>query len=56
MVEQEVATKGIRMSKGVEPVFIIKQKIVVLPRAKTIVVEGVPTFVKVRYNELKLNQ
>jgi hypothetical protein len=44
------------MSRGVEPILVIRQEIIVLPRAKPIVVEGVPMAVRVRYNEPKLNQ
>ncbi len=35
IVEQEIATQGIRIFKKVEPVLVTKQKIVVLPKKKT---------------------
>jgi hypothetical protein len=44
------------MSKGVELILGVRQKTIVLQKAKPIVVEGVPMVVKVRYNEPKLNQ
>jgi hypothetical protein len=34
MVEQEVTTQGIRLSKGVEPILVIKQEIVILPKVE----------------------
>jgi len=55
VVEQEATTQGIIMSKGVEPVLVIKQEIVVLLRIELIVVKGVPMGVKVRDNEPRLN-
>ncbi len=55
MVEQEATIQGIKMSRGVESILVTKQKIVVLPKAKPIVVEGVPMANKVRYNEPELN-
>jgi hypothetical protein len=42
------------MSKGVEPILVVRQEIIVLPRIKPIVVEGVHVVVKVRYNEPRL--
>jgi hypothetical protein len=38
VVEQEVAIQGIKMSRGVELIFVTKQKIVILPKEKPIVV------------------
>jgi len=38
------------MSKGIEPILITRQELVVLLRAEPIIVEGVPMAVKVRYN------
>jgi hypothetical protein len=34
MVEQEATTQGIRMSKGVEPILVIKQETVILPKVE----------------------
>ncbi len=56
MVEQEVTTQGIRMSKGVEPVLITIQEIIVLLRVEPKVVKGVHVIVRGRYNEPKFNQ
>ncbi len=56
MVEQEVRTQGIRMSRGVESIFVTKQGIVVLPKAKPTIIEGVLVAVRVRYSEPKHNQ
>jgi hypothetical protein len=44
------------MSKGVELVFVTSQEIIVLPKAKPIVTEGVPMVVRVKYSEPTLNQ
>jgi hypothetical protein len=38
VVEQEVAVQGIKMFRGVELIFVTKQKIVILPKEKPIVV------------------
>ncbi len=56
MVEQKAATQGIIMFKGVELIFVIKQEIVVLPIVKPTIAKGVPMAIRVRYNELRLNQ
>jgi hypothetical protein len=55
VVEQKATTQGIRMSKGVESVFVTWQEIVVLPRAELIVAKGVHVVVRVRYSEPKFN-
>jgi hypothetical protein len=55
VVEEEVASQGIKISKGVELVLVTKQEIVILPRAEPILLEGVPMFVRVRYSEPKVN-
>jgi hypothetical protein len=44
------------MSKGVEPIFVIRQETIVLPRVEPIVVEGVHVVIKARYSEPKFNQ
>jgi hypothetical protein len=56
MVEQEVTTQGIKMSRGVELVLVTRQEIVILPRAKPIVAEGVPMAIRVRYSEPRFSQ
>jgi hypothetical protein len=56
VVEQEATTQGIKMSRGVDPVFVTKQEIVILPRAKPIIAQDVPMVVKIRYSEPRLNQ
>ncbi len=56
MVEQETTTQGIRMSKGVELVLVIKQETIVLLRAQPTVAQGVFVAIKVKYNEPKFNQ
>jgi hypothetical protein len=43
------------MFKGVEPILIIKQKTIVLPRAKPIVIKGILMAFRVRYSESKHN-
>jgi len=42
--------------KGVELVLVIRKEIVVLPRVKPTVIEGVPMVIRVRYSEPKVNQ
>jgi hypothetical protein len=51
--EQEVIIQGIKMSRGVESVFVIRQKIVVLPKIEPTMAEGVLVAIKVRYSEPK---
>ncbi len=55
MVEEKAATKGIKMSRRIELVLVTRQEIVVLPKAKPTIVEGVLVVVKVKYSETKLN-
>ncbi len=43
------------MSKRIELVLVIRQEIVVLPRAKPTIIEGVLVVVRVKYSEPKLN-
>ncbi len=47
IVEQEVVTHGIRIFRGVEPIFITRQQNVILPRTKPIITKGVPMAVRV---------
>ncbi len=56
VIEQEAVAQGIRISKKVELVLVIKQKIVILPKTKPIVTKGVPMVVRVRYSEPRVNQ
>jgi hypothetical protein len=56
VIEQEATTKGIKMSKGVESVFVTKQENMVLPRVKPTLVEGVLMAIRVRYKEPIFNQ
>jgi len=56
VVEQEFVTLGIKISKGVEPVFVIRQEIVVLPRVEPTIAEGVPMAIRVKCNEPIVNQ
>jgi hypothetical protein len=56
VVEQEVTTQGITMSRRVEPVLVIRQKIIDLPRVKPTLIEGVPMAIRVKYSEPRLNQ
>jgi hypothetical protein len=44
------------MSKRVEPVFVIRQKTIVLPKVEPIVIEHVHVAIRVRYNEPIFNQ
>jgi hypothetical protein len=44
------------MSRRVESIFVTKQGIIVLPRAKPTIVKGVHVVVRMRYSEPKLNQ
>jgi hypothetical protein len=44
------------MFRGVESVIVTKQEIVVLPRTKPTIAQGVLMAIKVRYNEPRLNQ
>jgi hypothetical protein len=44
------------MSKGFEPVLVIRQETMVLPKAEPPIVEGVVVVVKVRCNEPIFNQ
>jgi hypothetical protein len=55
IVEQEDITQGIKISRGVESILVTRQKIVILPRAEPIIVEGVPMVVRMRYNEPRVN-
>ncbi len=55
MFEQDFVTRGIIMSRRVEWVLVTKQKIVVLLKAKPIVIEGVLVPIIVRYSELGLH-
>jgi len=56
VVEQEVITLGIRMSRRVEPIFVTRQETIVLPRAKSIIAQGVLMVVSIKYSELIFNQ
>ncbi len=56
MVEQKAATQGIKMSKRVKLVLVIKQEIIVLPKVEPIVAQGVLVVFKVKYSEAILNQ
>jgi len=55
-VKLEAATQGIKISKGVDLIFITRQEIISLPRIELIVAENVPMVVRVKYNEPKVNQ
>jgi hypothetical protein len=44
------------MFKGVEPIFVIKQKIVILLKIAPTITQGVHVAIKVRYSEPQLNQ
>ncbi len=55
VIEQKVETQGIRMFKGVEPVLLTRQEIVILPKAKPIVAKGILVVIRVRYNEPRFN-
>jgi hypothetical protein len=56
VIEQEAATQGIKISRGIELVLVTIQETIVLPKAKLIVVEHVHVVIKVRYNEPRFNQ
>jgi len=56
VVEREVTTQGIKMSRGVESIFIIRQEIIVLLKVEPTVVKGVHVVVRGRYNEPNFNQ
>jgi hypothetical protein len=43
------------MSRGIKPIFVIRQETIVVPKAKPTVVEDVPMVKRVRYNEPKFN-
>jgi hypothetical protein len=53
VVEQKTITSGIIMFKGVESIFVTRQETIFLPRAKPMVVDGIPMAVRVRYSEPK---
>jgi hypothetical protein len=55
VVEQEFVTLGIKISKGVESVLVIRQEIVVLPRVEPTIAEGVPMALRVKCNEPIVN-
>jgi hypothetical protein len=55
VVDQEAATQGIKMSKGVELVFVIRQKTVILPKSKPTIEKGVHMAIKMKYSEPKIN-
>jgi len=48
VVEQEATIQGIKMSRGVEPILITWQEIVILLRTNLMVTKGVPMVVRVR--------
>jgi hypothetical protein len=48
VVEQEAITHGIKMSRGVELVLVIIQKIILLPKVEPTIAKGVPMAIKVR--------
>jgi hypothetical protein len=56
MVEQEVPTQGIKMSRGVELILVTRKKTVILPRIELIVAKGVHVAVKMKYNEPRFSQ
>ncbi len=43
------------MSRGVEPLLVTRQEIIVLPKVEPIVAQGVHVVVKIKYSEPKLN-
>jgi len=43
------------MSKGVKPIHVIRQEIVILRRTKLMVAEGVFVAIRVKYSEPKFN-
>ncbi len=51
MVEQEATIQGIKMSKGVELVLVTKQEIIILPKVKPIITQGIHVVVKVKYSK-----
>ncbi len=51
MIEQKVATEGIKMSIGSESILVTKEEIIVLPIVEPRIVEGVHVDVKMKYNE-----
>jgi hypothetical protein len=53
--EQKVATQGIKMLRGVEPVFIIKQETTVLPKVEPTIVKGVLVDIRINYSEPRHN-
>jgi hypothetical protein len=55
VVDQGTTIQGIKMSRGVEPILVIRQEIVVLPKAEPIITKGVLVAIRVRYSESKLN-
>ncbi len=56
VVEQKVAIQGIRMLRGMlSQYLLIRQEIIVLLKVEPTLVKGVPTAIKVRYNEPKHN-
>jgi hypothetical protein len=44
-----------RMSKGIEPILVTRQEIVILPRAEPTIAKSALVAIRVRYNEPKLN-
>jgi hypothetical protein len=44
------------MSKGIEPILVIRQGIISLPRVEPTLAKGVHVVIKIRYSEPKLNQ
>jgi hypothetical protein len=53
--EQIVATQGIRTLRGVESVFVIKQKTTILPKVEPIIIKGVHVAIRVKYSEPRHN-
>jgi hypothetical protein len=56
VVEQEATTQGIKLSKQVELVLVIRKIYIILPRVKPTIGEGIIAVIKIRYNEPRFNQ
>jgi hypothetical protein len=54
VVKQKVITQGIKMSRGVELVFVTRQKNIILPKAEPTLAKGVPMAIRVKYSNPNL--
>ncbi len=55
MVEQQIPTQDIKISREVELLLITRQETVILPKVEPTIAKGVPMVIKIKYSEPKFN-